>query len=170
MYEKSRELAQLSIQSWLHNEVFSFGWFLMIGTLVIAYAIWLKVVDRSRVIQLLLIGSLAAVAYFLNTIAMADFFGTVSYKIRFIPLYPPIFTSITISPIIIMLVQQYTSSWKGYLLNSYFSFPFSRRFFASSRATFDLASFCVRKYCWRLAVVARLNIIVRLKSYQLNGA
>lgn len=118
MYEKSRELARLSIQSWTSNEVFKFGWFLMIGVLVAAYAVWLILVDRRRGTELLLIGSLEAVAKLLiSGILLSNILGLYDYKIRLVPVPANVFaTSITLSPILIMLITQYTSSWKGYLL------------------------------------------------------
>lgn len=48
LYEKERELIDLSIQKWTSDEVFSFGWFLILGILIITYIVWLKLVDKSR--------------------------------------------------------------------------------------------------------------------------
>lgn len=74
---------------------------------------------------MLLIGSLAAVAFTINAFAIIEFLGFVEYKFKLIPISPPIFiTSETVSPIIIMLVQQYTTSWKGYMLWTAFGFSF----------------------------------------------
>lgn len=118
MYEKSRELAQLSIQNWASKEVFSFGWYLMVGVLVVAYAVWLKLADRRRGTELLLIGSLEAIAKLLiSGVLLSNILGLYDYKIRLVPVPANVFaTSITLSPILIMLVTQYTSSWKGFLL------------------------------------------------------
>jgi hypothetical protein len=117
LYEKSRELTQLDLEHWINNEVFTFGWFLIVGLLIIAYIVWLILLDKSRTIKLLLIGSLAAVAYTLNSLILGSFFGAAEYKIRLFPFDIAIFiSSITLAPIIIMLVQQYKSTWKGYLI------------------------------------------------------
>lgn len=117
MYEKLREVVQASQQNWKSNEVFSLGWFVILGVLVITYIIWLKLLDRKRGVSLLLIGSLAAVAYALNSMLLGDILGLAEYRIRLIPTSIALFlSSITLSPIIIMLVQQYTSTWKGYFL------------------------------------------------------
>jgi hypothetical protein len=125
LYEKERELFDLSIQKWTSEEVFSFGWFLILGVLIVAYAIWLKLVDRSRGTELLLIGSLTAVAKLITAIILGNALGVFYYTIRLTPLISNVFaTSVTISPIIVMLVQQYTSSWKGYLLWSAIGFAF----------------------------------------------
>lgn len=74
---------------------------------------------------MLLIGSLAAVAYTLNSIVLGEMLGKVEYNIRLLPISPAIFmSSITLSPIIIMLSEQYSTSWKGYLLRSAIGFAF----------------------------------------------
>lgn len=56
-------LNQASVQHWLSSEVFSFGWFVIFGTLSVAYTVWLNLLDKSRTKDILLIGSLAAVAF-----------------------------------------------------------------------------------------------------------
>lgn len=37
LYEQERELADLSIQKWTSDEVYSFGWFIMLGVLIVEY-------------------------------------------------------------------------------------------------------------------------------------
>jgi len=77
----------------------------------------LKLLDKSKASHLLLIGSLTAVVFFIGDAVIIGFLGLVEYKISLTPVEPPILiTAVTIIPIIVMLVQQYISSWKGYLL------------------------------------------------------
>lgn len=117
LYEKSREMAQMSMQNWLSNETFSFGWFLLLTLLIVVYAVWLKLLDKNRAGELLLIGSLSAVFFHINIMIMVDIFGLAEYMIRILPLHVPVFaSSVTLAPIILMLVQQYTHGWKGYIL------------------------------------------------------
>ncbi len=118
MYEKERELAKLSIQNWISKEVFSFQWFLMVVVLIILYVIWIKLIDKKRATELLLIGSLESVSKLIVVAVLLDnTLGLYEYKVRLLPLPANIFaSSVTISPIIIMLVTQYTKSWKGFIL------------------------------------------------------
>lgn len=119
LYEKFRELTRLSVQRWLNEEVFSFGWFLMVAVLIAAYAVWLKLLDRRRATELLLIGSLAAVAKSLNSMIIGSLLGLANYTIRLLPFQSNVFiSSITIAPIIVMLAEQYTRSWKGYMVRT----------------------------------------------------
>ena len=117
VYETSRLLANQSYQHWVSKELFSFGWFLEIIVLVIVYIIWLYLLDKSNVRNLLLLGSLASVGFIIADLVLFNSLGLVEFKISFVPMMSHIFiVTITIVPILFMLVQQYTFSWKGYLL------------------------------------------------------
>ncbi len=119
LYEKSRELERLSMERWLSDEVFSFGWFLMLGILIVFYAVWLKLLDKRRITELLLIGSLTAVVKSLNSMFLGQLLGLAEYTIRLVPAQSNIFiTSLTISPIIVMLAEQYSSTWGGYIIRT----------------------------------------------------
>jgi hypothetical protein len=73
--------------------------------------------DKSRAKELLLIGSLTAVFCHINCSIIIENLGLVEYQIRLVPIQSGVFmSSVTLAPIIIMLVQQYTSSWKSYIL------------------------------------------------------
>lgn len=116
-YEIARKLAQLSYKHWISYELFSFGWVILIIVNLIFYIIWFKLLDKKRIRDLLLIGSLTAVVFLISDIFIYNFFGFVEYNISLTPADPPVFSiAVTVVPIINMLVQQYMSSWKGYLL------------------------------------------------------
>lgn len=125
IYEKERELAQASFQEWFSEEVFTYQWFIIVGVMITAYVVWLKLVNRRRGTELLLIGSLVAVAKAVYILIIGNELGLFDYTIRLLPITVNIFAAgVTISPIIVMLVHQYTSSWKGYLLWSAIGFAF----------------------------------------------
>lgn len=116
-YETSRLLAYQTYQHWVSKELFSFGWFFIIIVLAIVYIIWFKLVDKSNLRNLLLLGSLASVGFIIGDLVLFNSLGRIEFKIRIFPLMAPIFiVTVTIVPILIMMVHQYTSSWKGYLL------------------------------------------------------
>jgi len=117
VYELARKLADQSYQKWISDELFSSNWFLLIFVNAIFYIIWLKSLDKNRTDHILLIGSLSAVNFLIGDIVLFGFFGLAEYKVNITPFEPAIFiVSVTLAPIIIMLVEQYMSSWKGYLL------------------------------------------------------
>lgn len=170
IYDKERVLAQMSIQNWLSNEVFSFGWFLMLGILIILYAVWLKLLDKQRATQLLLIGSLAAVFYHINFMFMIDFFGLFHYMIRLIPIHTPAFaSSVTIAPITIMLVQQYTSSWKGYILWSAIGIAFINFVIFPLYTLIGILEFHNWNVFYHFLVMLVISLITRLVFLWITG-
>jgi MFS family permease len=96
----------------------------MVIFLLIVYIVWLKLVDRKRGVKLLLIGSLAAVGYIFNCLVLTELFNVMEFKIRILPMPAIFISSISVPPIFVMLAEQYTSSWKGYILWSGLSFAF----------------------------------------------
>ncbi len=116
-YETARLLAEQSYQHWISQEFLSYQWFIMVGVLAITYIVWFKLVDTKRITQILLLGSLITVAGSFVNLYLAGFGGFWEYKIAVTPVKPAVFTvSYTIIPIFHMLVFQYTSSWKSYLI------------------------------------------------------
>jgi hypothetical protein len=116
LYETSRLLASQSYQHWVSQELFSTGWFVMVIVLAIVYATWFKIVDKSKLTRLLLLGCLLAVGFGLSDLILEGLFGLWEYQIRLIPLMPSMYvTSYTIGPILFMIVAQYTTSWKSYI-------------------------------------------------------
>jgi hypothetical protein len=117
LYDAERMLALQTYQNWLSNELFTVGWFVIVGVILTFYIVWWILVDKGKIGQLLLIGSFAAVWYVVTDMIFCGFYGVAEYKIRLFPLMPAIFVvSVTEMPIIIMLVQQYAPSWGKYLL------------------------------------------------------
>ncbi|MGV8983900.1 hypothetical protein [Clostridium sp.] len=116
-YELSKKLAEESYKRWINDELFSLNWFILLITSVIFYVIWLKLLDKSKAKDFLLIGSLSAVLYLIGDTILLGFFGVAEYKVSITPFMPSLLiVSVTLGPVVIMLAQQFTSSWKGFLL------------------------------------------------------
>jgi hypothetical protein len=116
-YETARLLADQSYQHWISQEFLSYQWFIMAGVLAVTYTVWFKLVDTKRITQILLLGSLITVAGSVANLYLSGFWGFWQYKISLTPSEPTVFAvSYTIIPIFHMLVFQYTSSWKSYLI------------------------------------------------------
>lgn len=102
--------------SWINYELFSFPWWVTMSSLITIYIIWWKLLDKSRIIELLLFGSLLAVMSILID-TVADNLMLWQYKVRLLPFAPAFFPyHLTIAPIILILVYQYTHNWKFFLL------------------------------------------------------
>lgn len=118
LYNLRMEYWNQLYKNWVAKEFLTFPWFFIVAVLIILYIVWIKLVNRQRIREILLFGSFIAVAA-----AFIDLIGTTTglweYKIRLIPFSPAVFPfDYTLIPILYMLVLQYTSSWGGYLIGS----------------------------------------------------
>jgi hypothetical protein len=118
LHDIQREFWFQSYQRWSTQELFSFPWFFNIAILITFYIVWIKLVDKQRLRDLLLFGSFIAVsANFIDIVAIT--IGLWEYKVRLFPISPAPFPfDYTVIPILYMLVMQYTSSWRSYILGS----------------------------------------------------
>lgn len=99
---------------WLSSELFTFTWWFGILFFLVCYVIWWKLVDKSRLIELLLHGSLLAVISSVADI-VADNLILWQYPVKFFPFTPALFPfHLTLLPIILMIVYQYTNNWRQY--------------------------------------------------------
>jgi len=110
------ELWNLTYTQWKTQTLFSIQWWSMVALIAISYAIWWVIVDKRRLSQILLFGSLVAVMR-----VMMDIFGTNavlwSYDIRLTPFSPsPFLHDFTVTPLALMVVYQYCHSWKKFLV------------------------------------------------------
>lgn len=115
IYQLKVSLWNLTYSYWKTETLFSIKWWVLIAMNAISYAVWWKIVDKGRLNQLLLFGSFVAVGRILM-----DIIGTNtnlwSYDIREIPFFPsPFIHDFTITPLALMIVYQYSPSWKKFL-------------------------------------------------------
>jgi hypothetical protein len=118
LYDIRMEFWHSSYQRWISNEFLSFPWFFNIVLLLICYIVWIKLVDKRKLKEMLLFGSFIAVAAaFIDIIGVTT--GLWEYTTRLFPFSPALFPfDFTIVPILYMLVLQYTGSWQKYLIGS----------------------------------------------------
>jgi hypothetical protein len=104
--------------SWITEELFSFPWWFTVIFMLVGYLIWWKLLDKSRLIELLLFGTLLAVmSAVVDTIA--DNLTLWQYKVRIFPFAPAFFPfHLTLAPITLMLVYQYTNNWYRFFIGA----------------------------------------------------
>ncbi|MTV50959.1 hypothetical protein GJ688_18750 [Heliobacillus mobilis] len=109
---------QTSLQHFFGSELFSSGWWLLVGMLVVFYILWWKLLDKERLIEMLLFGSFITVsATIVDTVAVN--FGLWQYFTRLVPISPaPFPVDYTILPILFMLAYQYTNNWRSFFVAS----------------------------------------------------
>jgi hypothetical protein len=115
IYQKSQELWSLLLSDWKSN-LFTVKYWGIIAFIIVAYMVWYKLTDKSRLVDLLLFGSFLAVMRFIIDLAGVTA-GLWFYKEHTVPLSPsPFFHVLTITPLTYMLVQQYSANWRQFFI------------------------------------------------------
>jgi len=114
--QESSELNEHIFNKWLHQEVFSYQWFMVVVMVLIAYVLFFTLSDKRRLSELLLFGSLLAVFIAVYD-SIALFAGLWVYYISVFPIYSNLLMGdITILPLLAMLIYQGTHNWQRFLL------------------------------------------------------
>lgn len=109
-------LHHLILTKWMTEDVFSVKWWGIVAFIVFSYVLVFSLLDKRRLTQILLFGSLMTVAIVTYDLTGANF-GLWGYKIRLFPLIPGVFLyDYTLIPLYYMLVYQYSPNWKVFVL------------------------------------------------------
>lgn len=107
---------KLQYQHWLHYELFTWQWWMLLGLLVFPWGVWWRFVDRKRTGTILAYG-----LYIMFVVSMMDTLGEVFqlwfYPIKLIPILH--FTAALdwgILSVLHMLIYQYFSKWKSFIV------------------------------------------------------
>ncbi|WP_421385328.1 CBO0543 family protein [Bacillus salacetis] len=116
----SRELqdiyTQTDFQYWLEYELFSWNWWILVAFVIVPWALWVKVLDRKRVMEIILFGSLVVIpTTYLDAIGSDLRFWM--YPTELIPVTPrAIAFDMSMVVVAYMLIYQYFSSWKSFII------------------------------------------------------
>jgi hypothetical protein len=111
-----KELSQIVMEQWQNNFILTGKWWVLLVLSIVPWLIWWKVVDKKRISEILLLGFLV--------IIMATFFDIVGwnysgwyYPNTLLALCTPLFPiDYTLLPILYMLIFQYFSKWKTFIV------------------------------------------------------
>lgn len=112
------EFWKLNLTNWLINEVLSPGWWALIVFLAITYIVWWKLLDKARIMEVILFGSLVSImAAFTDIVGIST--ASWQYNVRLFPITVAVFPlDYSVIPIALMLAYQFTSKWTAYILAS----------------------------------------------------
>ncbi|MTV51063.1 hypothetical protein GJ688_19390 [Heliobacillus mobilis] len=114
--EASKYLNNLIITQWVTEHFLSPLWLSGVLLILFSYVLFFYLVDKKRIIEILLFGSLVAVSFSVYNATGSQFDLWIQFK-RVLPLNPNFFLGdLTLIPLYGMLVYQYTSSWKSFFL------------------------------------------------------
>lgn len=111
-----QQLTDMRLEYWLNHDLFSFQWYLLLIILIVPWIIWWKFVDKNRVFQILLFGTLMAVL-----VIMLDDIGVEthlwSYPYQLLNIVPRLI-AIDQGIIVVahMFLYQYFRNWKKFII------------------------------------------------------
>ncbi|MBB6678077.1 CBO0543 family protein [Cohnella lubricantis] len=105
----------MSGEYYLHHDLFSWQWWLLLILLFVSWIVWLRLADRSRMKDILLFGSMITLV-----IIVLDYTGSElqlwSYAYQLLPFTTHLSSvDFSVLPVCHMLVYQFCRSWKAFL-------------------------------------------------------
>ncbi|AIF54126.1 CBO0543 family protein [Pelosinus sp. UFO1] len=109
------QASDIKDQLWMQNFLTAHWWLIAI-TIAASYIIWWKFVDKRRVIEILLFGSYIAVCRLIfDNWGISS--GRWTYTFDLLPIgYSLFLNDLTVVPLFLMLVYQYSLDWKTFLV------------------------------------------------------
>ncbi|WP_134703025.1 CBO0543 family protein [Ammoniphilus sp. YIM 78166] len=114
--ELQDQLVQLDVERWSLYAFQAWNWWLLVVFLIVPWIIWIKLVDKKRVVEILLFG-MVIILITVNLDSLGTHLGFWLYPVKLIPIIPkslPFDASVV--PVAYMLIYQYFRSWKSYTL------------------------------------------------------
>ncbi|WP_085449859.1 CBO0543 family protein [Halalkalibacter krulwichiae] len=108
------KLYHLELNGWLKNEFLTWEWWMLVGFLIVPWVIWVKLVKRNIILEILLFGTIIMMITTLLDVVGAQY-SFWDYPIAFLPIIPWAFP-FEMVPVAYMLLYQYFRTWKFYIL------------------------------------------------------
>ncbi|HWP95830.1 MAG TPA: CBO0543 family protein [Syntrophomonadaceae bacterium] len=111
-------ITSMRIQNWLGEDLFRFQWWLLVGILIIPWIVWVKMVDRTRIFELLAYGFLFSIITGLVD-AIGIELGLFIYPYKLMPIVPRLLPAVFgLVPVSFMLLYQFSDSWRSFIINN----------------------------------------------------
>ncbi len=110
------QLTHTRIEEWLYHDLFAWQWWLMLAVLIIPWFYWWKKVDRTRLLEITLLGLMVFIisSYLDAVLSELDLWV---YHYWIIPLWPRLIAADwSVLPLTYMFIyQKYGSRWKVFI-------------------------------------------------------
>jgi hypothetical protein len=117
--EIREKLKETSYEHWIHDDVFTWKWWLLLSLTIVPWFIWWRVVDKKGLNEILLYGAFIAISAIILDNIGTDLLWW-GYPTKLFQMVPPLFPAdITLVPCLMMLVYQWTKTWKSFLLSNF---------------------------------------------------
>lgn len=116
MFEAQLAYTELRIDYWLHNNLFSWQWYVLLAMLVIPYIVWWLLVDKKRLLPIVTMGLMVTTtANWMDQVGSE--LGWWSYAYKTIPIFPQMIpVNYAMLPVGYMLLYQWFVPWRRYLI------------------------------------------------------
>lgn len=112
--EMVRLLTNARIEHFVHHEVGTWHWWVLVVLLIIPWFVWYKLADKKRLVELVMFG-LIVMVYTITLDELGFELSLWSYPIEVIPMFPRLTSAdYTVIPVIYMLTYQCFSTWKSF--------------------------------------------------------
>jgi hypothetical protein len=114
------ENVKQDMSHWLNYELFTWNWWILVTLIVFSMIFWVIFVDRKRLLEILLVGTLVGIpTSYLDAIGIDLKFWV--YPVQFVPITPrAIPFDIFVVPVAVMFLYQYFNKWKSYITGIFF--------------------------------------------------
>lgn len=109
-----QQLTDLRLEYWQDHVLFSFNWWFLLVQMIVPWFIWWKLVDKTRLKEVLLYGFfIMMIASTLDELGVS--FSLWDYRYQLVPVFSRINTvDITVLPFFYMLVYQWFPRWRSF--------------------------------------------------------
>jgi len=110
-------MRNLWLDYWIQEVVFTYQWWIMIFVLIIPFFLWWRLVDKTRMIEISMVGLLVSgIAFILDQIGTS--LGYWTYPYTLIPLERDLWAvaDFSVFPFFYMMMYQWFTEWKVYIL------------------------------------------------------
>lgn len=116
--EKQYEhLRQLWSDYWIQEVVFTYQWWIIVLMLIIPFFIWWRLVDKTRIIEISIVGLMSSIiAFILDQIGSSLGFWTYPYTLTHLERDMWAVADFSILPFFYMMIYQWFPKWKTYLI------------------------------------------------------
>ncbi|QOR67155.1 hypothetical protein IM538_03110 [Cytobacillus suaedae] len=114
--EKHHQNVKQDINHWLNHEFLTWNWWFLVAFILIPLVIWIKVVDRKRILEIMFVWTLVIIpTSYLDAIGVDLKFWV--YPVQFVPITPRALPfDVFMVGVTFMLLYQYFSTWRSYLI------------------------------------------------------
>ncbi len=113
-----KQLTAARFDEWMRNEVFRLRWWFLLVLFIVSIFIWWKVVDKSRLKEIILYAALI-ILFTLVMDELGEELTLWDYPYDLFPLFPPLFSvDLASLPIVYSLIYQYFRKWKSFVIAS----------------------------------------------------